>query len=62
MADALLTLEAVRGAMPENAAVAALSGIAVKAKFDRGELTITVAAGDIVAAAKAVQALSLIHI
>ncbi len=56
MADALLTLEAVHEAMPQNPAVVALADIAVKAKFDRDELTVTVAAGDIVTAAKAVQA------
>ena len=55
MADALMTLEAVRDHMPENAALIALSDMALKAKFDRKELTVTVAAGDIVAAARAVQ-------
>ena len=56
MADALLTLEAVREAMPGNAAMVALAGMAVKAKFDRNELTVTVDASNIVAAAAAVQA------
>lgn len=56
MADALLTLEAVREAMPDNAALVALAELAVKAKFDRGELTVTVATSNIVAAAQAVQA------
>ena len=56
MAEALQTLEAVREAMPDNAAVVALSDLAAKAKFDRGELTVTVDAGNIVAAARAVQA------
>ena len=56
MADPLLTLEAVREGMPENAAVVALADLATKAKFDRDELTITVAAENIVAACKAVQA------
>ncbi len=55
MADALLTLEAVREAMPDNAAILALRDIAVKAKFDRNELTVTVAPKTIVAAARAVQ-------
>ena len=55
MADALLTLEAVREAMPDNAAILALHDIAVKAKFDRNELTVTVAPKTIVAAARAVQ-------
>lgn len=56
MADALLTLEAVREAMPDNPAMAALAGMAVKAKFDRNELTVTVDASNIVTAAAAVQA------
>ncbi|MGI4855040.1 MAG: NADH-quinone oxidoreductase subunit C [Janthinobacterium lividum] len=56
MADALLTLEAVRGAMPDNAAMVALAGMALKAKFDRNELTVTIDASNIVAAAAAVQA------
>lgn len=56
MAEALLTLEAVREALPDNPALLALSEIATKAKYDRGELTITVLTGSIVAAAAAVQA------
>ena len=56
MADSLLSLEAVREQMAGNPAVASLASLAVKAKFDRDELTVTVAAEDIVAAAKAVQA------
>ncbi|MGI4758319.1 MAG: NADH-quinone oxidoreductase subunit C [Janthinobacterium lividum] len=56
MADALLTLDAVRESMPDNAALMALGDMPVKAKFDRGELTITVSPGDIVAATSAVQA------
>ncbi len=56
MADALLTLEAVREAMPENAAVLALRELATKAKFDRNELTLTVAPQNIVAAMRAIQA------
>ena len=54
MAD-FLSLEAVRGNMPENPALIALGDMPVKAKFDRNELTVTVAADHIVAAAKAVQ-------
>ena len=50
-----MTLEAVEQAMPENAAVAALRGLAVRAKFDRHELTMTVERRDIVAAAQAVK-------
>ncbi len=56
MAEALLTLDAVREALPDNAALTTLRDLAVSAKFDRNELTITVAPGNIVAAARAVQA------
>ncbi len=56
MSEALLTLEAVRDGMPSNAGVIALAELATKAKFDRDELTITVAREDIVTACKAVQA------
>ncbi|MEG9432212.1 NADH-quinone oxidoreductase subunit C [Terriglobus sp. ADX1] len=55
MAEALLTLEAVREHMADNAAVVALADLAVKAKFDRNELTIYVVSQNIVAAAIAVQ-------
>lgn len=55
MAEALLSLEAVREHMTDNAAVVALADLAVKAKFDRDELTIYVASPNIVAAATAVQ-------
>jgi NADH-quinone oxidoreductase subunit C len=48
-------LEAVTAAHPENAALLALAGLAVDAKFDRGELTVTIAREDIVIACKAVQ-------
>ena len=47
---------AVFEAMPENAAVKALAELATDAKFDRNELTITVAGENIVAAAQAVKA------
>ena len=56
MAEALLTLEAVREHMASHPGVAALDKLAVKAKFDRNELTVYVAAEKIVAAGKAVQA------
>ena len=52
----LLGTEAVFAAFPENAAVIALKDLATDAKFDRNEFTLTVAAEDIVAACKAVQA------
>ncbi len=54
MAD-FLSLELVRENMPENPALIALGNMPVKAKFDRNELTVTVAPENIVAAAKAVQ-------
>jgi NADH-quinone oxidoreductase subunit C len=47
--------QAVLEALPENAAVKALGELATDAKFDRAELTITVAREDIIAAAKAAQ-------
>ena len=54
MAD-YLSLELVRENMPENPALIALGNMPVKAKFDRNELTVTVAPENIVAAVKAVQ-------
>lgn len=47
---------AVFEAMPQNAAVKALSVLATNAKFDRKELTITVAKENIIAACEAVKA------
>ena len=47
--------QAVFEAHPENAAVKALTTLATDAKFDRAELTITVARENIVAACQAVQ-------
>jgi NADH-quinone oxidoreductase subunit C len=47
--------QAVFEAHPDNAAVKALADLATDAKYDRAELTITVARENIVAAAKAVQ-------
>jgi NADH-quinone oxidoreductase subunit C len=48
-------VEAVFAAHPVNAAVVALSDFAKDAKFDRNELTITVAREDILAAGEAVK-------
>ncbi len=48
--------EAVFEAMAHNAAVKALSGLATDAKFDRKELTITVAREKIIVACEAVKA------
>jgi NADH-quinone oxidoreductase subunit C len=53
--SAITGKQAVFEAHPENAAVKALSELATDAKFDRAELTITVARENIIAAAKAVQ-------
>ena len=54
-ATALTGTEAVFAAHPENAAVRALSSLATDAKYDRDELTITVARENIIPAAKAIQ-------
>jgi len=47
--------QAVLEALPENAAVKALTSLATDAKFDRTELTITVVRENIIAAGRAVQ-------
>jgi NADH-quinone oxidoreductase subunit C len=54
-ASALTGTEAVFAALPENAAVKALASIAADAKYDRAELTITVARENIVAACQAIK-------
>jgi NADH-quinone oxidoreductase subunit C len=53
--SAITGTQAVFEAHPENAAVKALTVLATDAKYDRAELTITVARENIIAAAKAVQ-------
>ncbi len=55
MPDPLLTKEAVFEAHAANPAVAALQSLTTTAKFDRDELTITVAPENIAAACTAVQ-------
>ena len=55
MDAALVGTQAVFEAHADNAAVKALSGLATDAKFDRAELTITVARENIVAAGEAVK-------
>jgi NADH-quinone oxidoreductase subunit C len=55
-ASAVVGKAAVFEAMPENPAVKALAELAVDAKFDRNELTITVAREQIVSACEAVKA------
>jgi NADH-quinone oxidoreductase subunit C len=54
-ASAIKGKQAVFGAHPENAAVKALADLATDAKYDRAELTITVARENIITAAKAAQ-------
>ena len=54
-ASALQGKQSVFEAHPENAAIKALADLATDAKFDRSELTITVAREDIIAACQAVQ-------
>jgi NADH-quinone oxidoreductase subunit C len=53
--SAITGTQAVFAAHPENAAVKALTALATDAKYDRDELTITVARENIITAAKAVQ-------
>jgi NADH-quinone oxidoreductase subunit C len=53
--SAITGTQAVFEARPENAAVKALATLATDAKYDRAELTITVARENIVAACQAVQ-------
>ncbi|WP_158793860.1 NADH-quinone oxidoreductase subunit C [Granulicella sp. L60] len=53
--SALKGKQAVFEAHPENAAVKALADLATDAKYDRAELTITVARENIVAACRAIQ-------
>jgi len=55
MSESFLTLDAVQEHMPTNVALVAVGPLALKAKYDRRELTITVGRESIVAAAKAVQ-------
>ena len=56
MDAAILGLEAVRSAQPENVALTAVAELAADAKWDRGELTVTIARENIIAACRAVQA------
>ena len=51
-----MSLEAIEEAIPGNAAVSALRTLAERMKYDRRELTVTVAPQNIVAAAEAVKA------
>ena len=56
MGPGLFGKDAVFQAHGENAAVRAIGEMATDAKFDRGELTLTVARESVVAAARALQA------
>ena len=55
MSEALFTMEAVEQALPGNPALSALRTIVTRVKYDRKELTFTVAPENIVAAADAVK-------
>jgi len=55
MDPAITGTQAVFEALPEEPAVKALASLATDAKFDRAELTITVARENLIAACKAVQ-------
>jgi len=55
-ASAVEGLEAVAAAQPEHVGLLALNGLATHAKFDRDEMTLTVAREDVVAACEALQA------
>jgi NADH-quinone oxidoreductase subunit C len=55
-ATALKGTSAVAEALPDNPAITALGALATYAKFDRGELTITVPRESILAACEAVKA------
>jgi len=55
MSSTINGTEAVFAAFPDEPAVKALAGVATGAKFDRDELTIAVAAPDIIAACEAVK-------
>ena len=54
-ASALVGVEAVVAAHPEHAGVVALQAMLTDAKFDRGEMTLTVAGEDVIAAGEALK-------
>ena len=54
-ASSLTGLDAVTAAHPEHPAILALGSLIADAKFDRNELTLTIARENIIAACKAVQ-------
>jgi NADH-quinone oxidoreductase subunit C len=55
-ASAVTGLEAVEAAQPEHVGLLALKGLAIDAKFDRDEMTLTVVGEDVVAACEALKA------
>lgn len=55
-ASALHGTQSVFAAMPENAAVGALQSLATDAKFDRDELTLTIARESVIPAGEALKA------
>ncbi|WP_213806056.1 NADH-quinone oxidoreductase subunit C [Granulicella sp. dw_53] len=61
-ATAVKGIQAVSEALPDNPALKALAGVATDAKYDRAELTITVARENIIAATQAVQAAGYIFL
>lgn len=56
LTPAIFGLDAVREAQPDNLALRALANLASDAKWDRGELTLTVPRESIVASAQALKA------
>lgn len=60
MDPAVFGTQAVSEALPDDPALKALQDVATDAKFDRGELTVTVARENIVAAAEALRQASFI--
>jgi NADH-quinone oxidoreductase subunit C len=61
-ATAVKGLEAVSAALPDDPALKAIGALATDGKYDRGELTITVARENIVAACQALKASEFIYL
>lgn len=55
-ASAITGLESVSAALPDNPAGSALAGLATDAKFDRNELTLTIARESVISAGEALKA------
>src|SRR5437764_238224 len=60
-ATAIKGIEAVSAALPDDPALKAIGPLATDAKYDRGELTITVARESIVAACESLKAAGFIY-